>query len=153
MKPIVYLAGPILGQTYEGATNWREEAIQALPECDVRSPMRGKEFLRTLPTMPKTDEGIASQHSIVLRDHWDVRTATALLVNLRGADRISVGTCFELAWAIAYRIPAIVIMDEERMHDHPFVREAAYIVVDTMEEALIYVRQVLNLIPATEVNA
>lgn len=44
----VYLAGPISGQSYDGATSWREEAKEELSSwSDIigYSPMRGKTYL------------------------------------------------------------------------------------------------------------
>jgi predicted small integral membrane protein len=46
--PTVYLAGPIAGLSYKGATDWRDQAIASLAEAGIRglSPMRAKEYLR-----------------------------------------------------------------------------------------------------------
>ena len=44
---VVYLAGPIMGNDYSGATDWRREAASKLESWGIRavSPMRGKENL------------------------------------------------------------------------------------------------------------
>ena len=39
---IVYLAGPITGKTYAGATDWRHDFGLILPKVIKLSPMRGK---------------------------------------------------------------------------------------------------------------
>ena len=48
MKHYIYLAGPIAGQTYGGATNWRDLVSVVLNSDKVEclSPMRGKAFLK-----------------------------------------------------------------------------------------------------------
>lgn len=165
LAPVVYLAGPIAGCSWDAAVDWRDWVGNQLPECDVRSPMRGKEFLKALHEMPGSTEGleevlhlakrgvdaaVSSQHAIVVRDHWDVNAADALVVNLLPSLDIgtaSIGTCFELAWAWKYQKPAIVAMQDGNPNSHPFVREAAYIVVPTLEEAVYVARQLLNLPP------
>jgi len=165
-QPIVYTAGPIAGCTWDEAVDWRAWVTPQLPECDVRSPMRGKELLRELKCITpgggdkvQSDElaveavaaAISSQHAIVVRDHWDVQNADVVIVNLLPSldlGKASIGTAFELAWCWKYQKPAVVVMqDEGNPNDHPFVREAAYIVVPTLEPSIAVVRQLLNLPP------
>lgn len=166
-QPVVYLAGPIAGCTWDVAIDWRVWAAEQLPECDVRSPMRGKEFLARLKEMPLTSDhclakdpelaltgveaAVSSQHAIVVRDHWDVQNADVLLVNLLPSvdvGKASIGTSFELSWAWKYQKPAVVAMQGEgNPNDHPFIREAAYIVVPRLESAIAVVRQLLNFPP------
>lgn len=158
--PIVYLAGPIAGTTYEESTGWRDQVADRLRYCDVRSPMRGKQFLAKLEgVIPEgneavqshelakeaVDAAVSSPQAIVRRDHWDVHEADILVVNLYGAKSPSIGTMFELAWAYHTHKPAVVIMEKEgNPNDHPFVRLAAYIVVQTTDQAVAIVRQLLN---------
>lgn len=158
-RAVVYVAGPMAGCTYEEADNWREYTRGLLPECDVRSPMRGKNFLRDLKSIPNgqderqssdlaieaVDRAVSSQHAIVVRDHWDVTQADVVIANLKKATTPSIGTCFELAWCWEQQKPVIVVMDAGSPNDHPFVREAAYIVVSTLNEAVMVTRQLLNL--------
>ncbi len=162
--PVVYLAGPIAGCTFDAAIDWRHWVEEQLPECDVRSPMRGKEFLKQLQgpevitSQPNqyaelakraVDAAVSSQHAIVVRDHWDVQQADVIVVNLLPSLDIgtaSIGTSFELAWAWMFNKPAIVAMqDEGNPNNHPFVREAAYLVLPTLEEVMYVARQLLNL--------
>lgn len=166
VKPYtVYTAGPIAGCDWDGAVDWRNWVEEQLPECDVRSPMRGKDFLKRMHHMPdgqdfkkgvlekkaKTniDAAISSQHAIVVRDHWDVTKADILFVNLLASKELelaSIGTSFELAWAWEAQKPAIVVMQAKgNPNDHPFIREAAYAVVESLEEAVFISRQLLNL--------
>lgn len=161
--PSIYLAGPIAGLPWADATDWREWVRDQNPDCEIKSPMRGKDFLREIDHIPEgsaklqapdlakrgIDASVSSQHAIVVRDHWDVSSADILMVNLLPAmdtGVASIGTCFELAWAWKYQKPAIVAMQEEHNpNDHPFVREAAYVVVPTLEEMNAVARTLLNL--------
>jgi len=147
-RPKIYVAGPMRGLTYDQANEWRLAAESALPECDIFSPMRGKEYLRDLDVIPgAVGDKMSSSQAIYIRDRWDVRTADAILVYLLGAKEISIGTCFEMAWATAYNIPVVIVMKEGDVHEHPFVRQAAWIVVDSLHEGLNALRILLNLRP------
>lgn len=151
-KPIVYLAGPISGQSYDGSVDWRYEAHDTLAnEMECVSPMRGKEFLDQLKgSLPANNEGwekqgfkplekeLIGQHAIIRRDFWDVARCDMLLANLLPAEEtnmVSIGTMFELSLALWFRIPVVVVMNEDNIHNHYFVRESAWVVVATMEEA------------------
>jgi len=150
-KPIVYLAGPITGQTWGETTDWRQRFIRELhAECDVRSPLRGKEYLKALDVMPDaTDmDALSTQHAIYLRDRNDVMCAQAVVANFLGSKIASIGTCFELAWCTAYSVPAIIIMEQADVHNHAFVRESAYVVVSSEDAAMHVLRILLNLKPA-----
>lgn len=145
----VYLAGPITGQTWEGATDWREAWIERLRGTFTMvgvSPMRGKDYLKPEieangnvfhATEYATLHPMSSRSGIFRRDTFDVRTCDILLANfLDCGERISIGTIFEigLAWSLGKYI--IVVMDEENIHNHAFITEAASVVVDSLDEAL-----------------
>lgn len=162
-KPIIYLAGPIAGCNWDTAVDWRKWVGDQFPECDVRSPMRGKEFLKQLQgddvitSQPSQyakiaeraiDAAVSSQHAIVVRDYYDVEQADILIVNLLPSldtGTASIGTCFELAWAWMMHKPAVVAMQEGNPNVHPFVQEAAYIVLPTLVEVVAVSRTLLNL--------
>ncbi|KKN68917.1 hypothetical protein LCGC14_0445740, partial [marine sediment metagenome] len=55
-RPLVYVAGPIAGQSFGGATTWRGLCEANLPECEILTPMRGKDYLKQFPTMPLTSK-------------------------------------------------------------------------------------------------
>lgn len=151
--PLVYLAGPISGQSYEGSVDWRQEAHDRLaPDMECISPMRGKAFLDQLKgTLPANNEGwkeqgflalekeLIQQHAIIRRDFWDVERCHMMLANLLPAEEtemVSIGTCYEMSsGGIWLRKPVVVVMNEGNIHNHYFVRESAWVVVKTMEEA------------------
>jgi hypothetical protein len=161
-QPVIYLAGPIAGCTWNETADWREWAVTQLPEAKCLSPLRGKDFLQALRKVPlgsaskqssefahdALDAAISSQHAIVVRDHWDVESADLLFVNLLPSKDIgvpSIGTMFELAWAWYFKKPAVVAMQKGSPNDHPFVREAAYVVVPSLKQAVSAARLALDL--------
>lgn len=144
MKPTVYLSGPITGCTYEGCTDWRDFARQFLAEfgVDGLSPMRGKEFLRGKGTITDGMQEVISNFmsqdaAIVTRDRWDTTRCDFMLVNLLGAERVSIGTMIELGWADAARVPVVLVMEPSgNIHEHAFVRQLSGYRVDTLEAGL-----------------
>lgn len=133
----VYLAGPISGLAYDVAQDWRAYFSSMMPEGIVcYSPLRGKAFLRShgvIHAKPIRGHLLATDRGIMTRDHHDVRTCDVLMVNLQDAPKASLGTAMEIAWAHAYGIPVVAILDEQ--HDHPMIREAVGYRVSTLTEA------------------
>lgn len=136
MTRFVYLAGPITGQTFDEAADWREAFLDQLFSVGLMglSPMRGLEKFRVPGPLPSTfDEGKAA----MLRDLYDIRRSDAVVVNLLGAERVSVGTMCELGYAYALGKFIVVVMnDVNPWHDHLFVHEMASQVVPTLDDAL-----------------
>jgi hypothetical protein len=65
------------------------------------SPMRAKEYLAGLGVLsgdPSAYENfiLSSAKGITYRDSWDVATCDLMLVNLMGAETISIGTVLEV---------------------------------------------------------
>lgn len=92
-SPSVYGAGPISGQSYEGATDWRKYAEQEFTKDGIVffSPMRAKEYLakeQVLRGDPDayTDLGLSNPKGIVTRDRFDCTTADLILMNLLPAE-------------------------------------------------------------------
>jgi len=155
-KPLVYLAGPIAGCTYGEAVDWRGVAMVglALREVEALNPMRAKDALASSYVDRIGNSFHAYKHmgpfytakGIMTRDHTDVLRADALLVNLLGTARPSLGTVMELAWAYAYRKPAVVVIERENNpHDnHPMIHEAIGFRVETLEEGIDAVATILG---------
>ena len=72
------------------------------------------------------------------RDYNDVKRCDALLVNLLGLTKPSLGTTMELAWAYMLQKPAVVVMEKEgNPHDnHPMLMQAMPFRVETLEEGI-----------------
>lgn len=72
-RPLIYLAGPIHGQTSAESRAWRVTATRLLaPEFGVLSPMRGKEWAGV-------DYSKYTDHEIIGRDLQDIARAHAVL--------------------------------------------------------------------------
>lgn len=142
--PKVYLAGPISGLTFDEAQDWRHAFAAAMPlAIECYSPLRVKQFLRAHGVLEQSypHHPLSTDRGIMTRDHNDVRTADALVANLAGAPRVSIGTVMEIAWAHAYSVPVIAILDTQ--HDHPMIREAVGFRVRTLDEAAAVVEALL----------
>lgn len=151
-QPLVYLAGPITGLSYKGSVEWRNEVIKDLAAAGITgiSPMRCKYYLERLSEISGHGREyvhmspLSGPRGVVTRDFFDVRRADVILVNLHGADRVSIGTMFELAWAFERRTPIVCVAEKQNHpHDHMFVWEAIGYRVETMAEAVDIVKAIL----------
>ncbi len=137
----VYLAGPITGCTYGECTDWRKDFQKLLPSY-VRclSPLRGKEYLNKdkVTTIKDSyeDYALSTGKAITCRDRWDCLRADALVVNLLGATRVSIGTVMEIAWADTRRIPVVLVMEKEgNLHDHSMIKECCGYRAENLKDA------------------
>lgn len=159
MPKLVYLAGPITGLSFEGCTDWREYAIKDLDREGITglSPMRAKEYLSGESAVGDSYENtvLSSSRGIITRDRWDTTRCDVILANFLGAERVSIGTVMEIAWADLSRIPIIVVMEPPQpgaigttpsprnVHDHSMIREATGFRVETLEEGLNVAKAIL----------
>jgi len=144
----IYLAGPITGCTYGQCTDWRKDFADSMPECiESFSPMRFKKHLDTgSPIADNYPEHVlCSQRGIMARDFFDCTRAHLIVVNLLGAGRVSIGTVMEIAWAYAFKIPTVVIIEKEaNLHEHSMLREAMSFRVENVEAAKEVVKAILD---------
>lgn len=160
-KGVVYLAGPIAGLEYAGATDWREYAEKWLAEWDIEglSPMRGKEYLANVGVIAQVYDDVADwplsmAPGFTARDRRDVMTSDIVIANFAVADTVSIGTVMECAWADAYRKLLIVVLDPAQdkgdgitvvnPNDHAMVRQVAQYRVETLDQALALCPPILN---------
>jgi len=136
---LIYLAGAITGQSYQGCTDWRQYVMDNLHKDLVGlSPMRHKDYLLEEVQVADIyeDSVLSCQRGIFARDHWDCHRCDAVLVNLVGTERVSIGTVMEIAWAHAYKKPIVLVMEEGNIHEHAMIREACPFRVNTIDEAI-----------------
>jgi hypothetical protein len=127
---LVYLAGPISGLSYSDGQNWREYVAQNLPqEIRAISPLRAKgDLLKNVGVIEQSyaENPLTTDEGITHRDRFDCMRSDAVLFNMLGTERVSVGTCIEFGWADSKpsdkRILILVIDDKGNPHDHPMVR-------------------------------
>lgn len=146
----VYLAGAITGLTFGDAEDWRSYAKANLDENGITgySPLRAKDYLLSagiLSGHPDAykDQVLSSAKGILNRDRWDVMTCDAMLVNLLGAERVSVGTVMEIAYADAFRKPTVVVMEEDNIHHHAMLDTAVGWIVDDLDFGIELVKAIL----------
>ena len=154
-KPLVYLAGGIANLTGAEVINWRLEAAKQLAERDIDAldPMRAKRQRWTPSGVVSAnfhdyaDAGVFfTSRGIMARDSTDVRRCDALLVNLLGLQKPSLGTIMELAWAFILPKPAVIAIEKSgNPHDnHPMIHEAMPFRVDSLDEAIDAVAVILG---------
>lgn len=109
----VYLAGPISGLTFDEAVEYRADLENALPEgWEALSPMRDKDYVGGVLT-DTFDGGTAA----VTRDLTDIGLlADAVLIDIRMADRVSVGTMAEMGYAFASGKPIVTLRRPDQAH-------------------------------------
>ena len=100
--------------------------------------MRGKKFLKNAGELGKEGYAhpIASQKGVMSRDYNDVKRADALLVYLKGAEKVSIGTVMEMSWAYGTRTPVIAVMESDDIHRHLMLDETCSYIVDDLEMAV-----------------
>jgi nucleoside 2-deoxyribosyltransferase len=141
----VYLAGPITGLDFKGATSWRAYASDRFEAVGVQplSPMRGKAYLEDKGILQADCNqygalsALSSNRGIMARDYNDANNCDVLLANLLGATAPSLGTAMELAWAYKEGIPVVAAMEPAgNPHQHGMILEAIDFKVETLDEAI-----------------
>lgn len=154
----VYLAGPITGLSYGEAKNgWRAEFAKLLaaraPHIECYSPMRSKEFLSDQQNLEcrgvdldKIEHALSRPLGILTRDGNDVAQRDAVVACFLGAQRVSIGTVWEIGFASAQhpRKPIIVVMEKDNIHDHVFITHSSGYVVETLDEAALITGSLLT---------
>ena len=153
----IYLAGPITGLSWGECTDWRTEfqkrMVGARETIKVLSPLRAKDYLSAEKIIGDSYEQtkiehplvsvLSSQKGITTRDRYDVMTCDVIVANLLGAERVSIGTVMEIAWADMLRKPIVLVMEKTgNLHDHAMVRESSGFRVETLDQAADIVRAI-----------
>ncbi len=147
----VYLSGPITGLSYSDAIGWTEYAKDVLwikYGISGYRPLRGKFELKDetcLDAMGSTKSIVSLPKGIYRRDKYDVQSCDAMLVNLIGAKRISIGTMFEMAWADLLQKPMVLVMEpKNNLHEHIFVNESVTYRVSNLDVGIDLINLILN---------
>ena len=152
IHPTVYLAGPITGLDFKGATDWRRSVAADLATAGITSysPMRCKEYLAQCGTLSGHGREygklgtLSTPRAVMTRDRFDATRCDVLFVNLLGADRVSIGTVMEIAWADLSRTPIVcAIAPHGCPHDHMMITEAIGFRVPTLDEAVAITKAIL----------
>lgn len=153
MDYLIYLAGPITGLTWAEATEWRVDLTERFKDASngkhnyiALSPLRGKEYLSDETDIKHSYEEhqMSSPKMINTRDMFDVRRSSLLIVNLKNAKRISIGTVLEIGAAFILNKPIILIMEKENCHKHSMISEQASAIVSDVDTAHYMALQILG---------
>jgi len=143
MKYSIYLAGPITGLVYKDTIGWRDYVQSQIDKSIITySPMRGKSIIEAkIGVGGRVGDSyeelpIATSKAINTRDYFDVRRVDALLVNFLGAEKVSIGTVMEIAWARAFNKPVVCVMEENNIHRHSMLEYACGYIVDNLDEGI-----------------
>lgn len=141
----IYLAGPISGQSYNDVVDKIHAIKNHLEQFGyhVMHPMTAKGSLRTEIKFKSVGyDGIptSSNHAIYERDQWMVTQSDIVLFNLSNTTIVSIGSMFELAWASLLNKHTIVVMEQDNIHEHAFVFEAADVIFTCIKHALEYLQ-------------
>ena len=156
-----YLAGAITGESFAGATDWREYVKTNLnPGIAGLSPLRAKDYLAQEKEIGDSyedfDMPLSSSRAIMTRDFFDCQNCDIVLANLLGTKKVSIGTVMEIAWAYAFNKPLILVIEpavsestgftasEGNIHEHAMIREATGFRVDTIDKAIFIANAVLT---------
>ena len=134
----IYLAGPIEGCSFEECTSWRDEFTKLMPDTvQCLSPMREKTYVHHEENNADclVDQLMSSNRGIMVRDYYDCHRSDLIVANFIGATRVSIGTVMELAWAWHSKIPTIVIIDDDNLHNHCMLDECMSYRVQNLEQA------------------
>jgi hypothetical protein len=149
MKHCIYLAGAITGKTFDEAIDWRNQACLELnnDRIECLSPLRGKDFLKNTGLIKAGEyahNALTTSKGITRRDQFDCLRSSCVLMNLLGADKVSVGSVMEAAWCFGRSVPLIIVMEKNNVHHHVMIEEAATYIVETLHEGFELIHLLLN---------
>ena len=144
----IYCVRPISGCSADDVFNYYEKTKEILTGMgyNVFTPMYGERYLRTELEFKAKDyrSPISTNGAIFKRDRWMVDQSDVIYANFLGAKHVSVGSMFELAWGYDTKKQVIVVMEDDNVHQHTFVLEAATIVFNNVSEALEYLERLVK---------
>lgn len=141
----IYTVGPITGKSGKAVIQHFNEKKAILSDMgyEVYSPMTGKEYLADEEEVKSGGytQPLSTDQAIFHRDRWMVGTVDVILADLSHAKNVSIGSMFELAWGNLLRKQVIVVLPENSVHDHSFVRQSATIIFHDIEDAYDYLKE------------
>lgn len=140
----IYLAGPIAGCTKAGANDWRRHSQEELNKLGMIgiSPLRCEPIIGERYGLGGTDPKFGTARAIGSKNLLDVQTCDLTLAYLPAwaeydADRDSLGTIIEIAWAKAMGKPTIIVSTDPYIQAHPVVNACAGWMLDDLADAFV----------------
>lgn len=141
----IYLARPITGLDFSQVFWYYQATTAKLREYgyEVVHPFCGKGYLQHETTFKAEgyQQPLSCNNAILARDRWMCRYADVIYANLCGSQKVSIGTCMEIAFGIEHCKHIVVSMEQGNIHRHSFVLAGASVIYDTDEEAVEYLRK------------
>jgi nucleoside 2-deoxyribosyltransferase len=140
------------GFTIEQARSWRRQVIEAEQFnvfFEFVDPCRNKESLEgkgLLTHHGYADSFMCEEQTIFARDTHDISRCDAVLANFGGAEKVSVGTIFELGMAWTLKKPIVTVGLIHGPYDHIFTRQCAAANAGDLEEGLTILRSLFNFL-------
>jgi nucleoside 2-deoxyribosyltransferase len=136
----VYLAGPVSGLPYHVAAVWRREVARRLRRHGIEAlvPLVGEKALRKekrIDPRGYPDVPGCRPNDVFRTDVDMLEQADWVLVNLLGAKTVSIGTVWEIGWAVAKGVPVVLVMEDGNPHDHLFITQSTE-EFSTVDEAI-----------------
>lgn len=123
MSKKIYLAGPVTHVGIEKAKRWRESVSGSLKDVGIG-------------VLNPTRHGLLNDDIITIRCKQDVKDCDALLVNFLGAEKLSIGTITEIAWAVILDKPTVLVINEDYDWDYGIFTAITPIRVPTLTQGV-----------------
>ena len=69
-----------------------------------------------------------------------VKQSNVVYANLTGTNMVSIGTVMEMAWAFDSGKHVVLAMEANNIHRHAFILEAAHVLFEDTDSALVYLK-------------
>jgi len=144
-KPKIYLAGPMAGLSIKEAKQWRIALTSYSDLFELLSPCRDHEDIEGVIEGHGGGEAfMCKPKEIYSRDTHDIFRSDAILVNFTNAEKISIGTVFELGYASGLGKPIVTVGLKEGIHDHVFTQECGIVHAESLAEGMIALKSMFN---------
>lgn len=135
----IYLVGPILGCTYAEACEWRDivtKKIELLGHT-VFNPMIGKDHLKNEDVIWNAyeDQLMSKNDHIFQADLHRVNHSDILFCNFSNLKTYTLGSFFEIGYGYALRKTIIVVSQDKKVTEHPFIKNSA-LVASSIDEGI-----------------
>ena len=133
----VYLAGPMTGFSREKQLEWRIIYNKVCENMGINtySPQRSREFLPA--------KMYHNSDNFTARDVYDVKRCNVIVANVRGAERVSIGTIIEIGMAHAMNKPVVLIREPGNVHQATMLDAVVPFVVENLHDSLLLVASLL----------
>lgn len=139
----VYCCRPMAGHSYSDIAYHYNNLKDIFDDVGIEmlNPMCGKSYLKNEKEFRSTGytQPLSTNHAIFTRDRWMVKQSDVVFVNLLGCKKVSIGSMFEMAWAVADGKHIVLVIDKnDNIHEHAFVLESAHVIYHEENEAIDY---------------